>query len=219
MSIARTSLAFVEEKLQRLLSLAGDIKATFQPTITPVIVMADLIDPGVSTFRGRHFAYASELLSQGAANSVWGLRFAVPVILESVWVTASPVDGGGAGVFTRLPFYVIAPSVALGANPLPTLLVQGGTWCDGKLTESDQPPIYHGPAGLTQVATGAAFAQLAVSNRFWVWDHSGGSILAGNNFWPNSKGMQLPANGEIRVDMTLLGVGARVTIGCKGRIQ
>lgn len=219
MSLARTSLAFIEEKLQRLLGLAGDIKATFVPDIRPQIVMADLADPlGVSSFRGRHFAYASELLTVGAANTTWGVRFAVPMIIESFWVTASPVDGGGAGVFTRLPVHIIAPSVALGANPFPTLLVQGGTWADNKLTETDQPPIYHGPSGGSQTGTAGAMAQLSVANRAWVWGHSGGSILAGNNFWPLGRGIHFPANGEIRCNMTLLGTGTNITIGFKGRV-
>ena len=219
MSLARTSLAFIEEKLQRLLGLAGDIKATFTPEIRPQIVMADLADPlGVSSFRGRHFAYASELFTVGAANTTWGLRFAVPCIVESMWVAGAPFDGGGAGVPARLPVHAIAPSVAAGANPFPTLLVQGGTWVDNKLTESDQPPLYHGPSGAPQTGTAGAFAQLSVANRIWVFGQSGGSILAGWAAAPLGRGIHFAANGEIRVDTTKIGTGSQYTFGIKGRI-
>lgn len=214
---AKTSLGFIEEKLAKLLGLAGQINASFSPEIKPVIIQDDLTGPGVSTFRGRHWTWSTDTFTVGAANTTNGIRFGVPVIVECMWLAGSPIDGGGAGVNTRFPVHILSPAVALGANPLPTLTNLCASWVDNKLVESDSPPIFDGNGN--QTGTAAAFAQLTRLNRVWVGGFAGGSILNGLMTTPPGwKGMHLPANGELRGDVTKLGAGTNLTWGIMGRI-
>lgn len=213
MSEAKTSLGFLEEKLQRLLGLAGQIRATFTPELRPVILSSDLNDPGTASFRGRHFAFASELITVGAANTTFGLRFGVPCIIECMWVAGSPIDGGGAGVPTRFPVHNISPNPTT-AFPAVTTVV--GTWTDNKVSDTlDQPPLFSNGAQ----TDAASFPQLSISNRVWVAGFAGGSILNGLMATPPGwRGMHVAANGQLRCPTTLLGAGTSLTFGVMGRI-
>jgi hypothetical protein len=210
---AKTSLGFIEEKLQRLLGLAGTISASFEPELKPIIVTADMDNPGAASFRGRHFAFASDLITVGGANTTIGLRFGVPSIVECMWVAGSPIDGGGAGVPTRFPVHYISPNPP---NAFPATTTVVGTWVDNKTSDTaDQPPLF---SNGTQ-ADAASFALIGIANRVWVAGFAGGSILNGLMTTPPGwRGMHLPANAQLRCPLIHLGAGTSLTWGVMGRI-
>lgn len=209
---AKTSLGFIEEKLQRLLGLAGAISASFEPELKPVIVLGDADTPGSGRFRGRHFAFASDFITPGAGNTTFGLRVGVPCIIECMWVAGSPIDGGGAAVPTRFPVHYFSANAAP-AFPAVTTVV--GTWTDDKTSETDQPPLFSNGAQ----NDAASFALITIASRVWVAGFAGGSIL--NSFAatpPGWRGMHMPANSYLRCPTQFLGTGTSLTWGVMGRI-
>jgi hypothetical protein len=209
---AKTSLGFIEEKLQRLLGLAGTIAATFEPDIKPVMVIANVDTPGSASFRGRHWAFCSGLITVGAANTTFGLRFGVASIIECMWLAGSPIDGGGAGVPARFPIHLFGPAPAVA---LPAVTTVVGTWVDNKTVESDQPPLFSNGSQ----TDAPSYAQFGINNRVWIGGFAGGSIL--NSFMatpPGWLGMHVAAQSQLRADTTFLGAGTSLTWGVMGRI-
>jgi len=85
---ARTSLAFVEDKLRRSLGLAGDIGTTFTADVSPMVIVDDPQRPGCNTFKGRRFAL-SQTVGAVAGGGVVGVKAGVAVIITRVFVGAT----------------------------------------------------------------------------------------------------------------------------------
>lgn len=125
---ATTALATLEEKLRRALGLAGQIGASFDPRLTPVIIAGDLREPGNASFSGRHFAMGAYATYTAPYQSI---SFPVDVLLTSlrIWVQT-------AGQFNA---YITGPGVAPASNPVPFQNI--GTWSDRKGGSTDLTPF------------------------------------------------------------------------------
>lgn len=161
---AKTSLQAVEEKLRRLFNLAGTIGASFEPAITPVVVVSNLDDPGVGSFRGRHFAWVSEeFTAPGPANAVIGLRFGTEAIITRLLFT-------GGKVPTRCAAYLFPPELEASA-PAATLATPTGTWTDQRQKTVDNPPLLGTVAGIPVAGAVVNFTQ---ANRIAAWHYESG---------------------------------------------
>lgn len=200
---AKTSLAFVEDRFRRLFGLAGTIDASFAPEIRPVVVTADLRDPGVSSFRGRHFAWTTDLLAPLVGQCVAVQPF-VPVIIESLVVAGLPASA-------RAEAYYLSPGQMVGsALPVPAR-TGAGTFIDNKLVEFDYAPITDTAA---LAAAGGGAAQLNYTDRVATWNTSATGIYSETR---ELHGLHLPATGAIYFFFPTAG-GTNVTCACYGRI-
>lgn len=126
---AFTSLQFVEDKLRNFFGLAGRIDTKFTPEVTPALVVGDLRDPGVASFRGRWWSWASDDNLGGVVGQGIGLTFPAPVIVRGY--------GMVAGAPARFVVTYNSPDTTL---PFPTAR-GAGTWVDQKTRRLDQPPL------------------------------------------------------------------------------
>lgn len=126
---ARTALAQLEEKLRRNLGLAGEISATFQPTLTPVIIAGDLREAGNASNTGRSWMLA---LAPGGAGARFSIRFEADVLITGIYLQQHAGAANIAGVYLTTPGQ--APAVAVAG-------VLSGTWVDRKVITGDQVPI------------------------------------------------------------------------------
>lgn len=125
---AVTSLQHLEDKLRRYLGLAGKIDPQWAPTLTPVLMIGTLDDPGVASFRGRHFAVSSGIISD-AVTKIIAWQFKVAVIIRFVHAHGVNVSG---------ELYTLAPDET---DPAAILTNGVGTWIDQKVTGTDRCPI------------------------------------------------------------------------------
>lgn len=125
---ARTALAQLEEKLRRQLNLAGEVGATFQPVLTPVIITGDLREAGNASNVGRAFALGVQF--GAAANDGFSVRNEVDVFYDLIGITASAATASYS-------VWITAPSQA----PALVVLNLAGTWTDRKTIVGDQVPL------------------------------------------------------------------------------
>lgn len=133
---AKTSLGFLEDKFRKVFGLAGAIGATFEPTITPVFITGTALDPGVASFRGRHWAwqYGVDATAPSAANDTYGLQWPVDVIVRGIAVTGLADGNSQCTVFLIAPD---DPQIATwgGGNR------QTGTWIDQGTRAAERTPL------------------------------------------------------------------------------
>lgn len=134
---ASTSLGFIEDKLRKMLGLAGTIGAKFNADpINPVIIGGDIRDPGYASFRGRKWIwnYSVDAIAPSAANDTYGLSWAVPVVIRAIACV------GLQSVNSNCMAHMIAPDDALltnwGGGNRAT-----GTWTDQKNLAAEQTPL------------------------------------------------------------------------------
>lgn len=145
---ARTALAQLEEKLRRQLGLVGQVGATFDPHLTPVLVVGDLRDAGNASNQGRAFAlHFTGPIAVG--NDTFSVRPEQDVFIDQVtWACT------GAGSFD----IAIFPPGILGSLVAGGL---GGTWTDRKMVVGDQVPLTVS-TGFVGVVSGMTIGNIAV---------------------------------------------------------
>lgn len=133
---AKTSLGFLEDKFRKVFGLAGAIGASFDPEIKPVYITGTALDPGVASFRGRHWAwqYSVDAVTPSAANDTYGLQWPVDVIVRGMAVT------GLSDANSQVSAFLIAPDDAQiatwgGGNR------QTGTWIDQGVRAAERTPL------------------------------------------------------------------------------
>lgn len=132
---ARTALAQLEEKLRRQLGLAGEVGAQFQPTLTPVIIAADLREAGNASNQGRAFTWSFAGPIGLGFTTYMSLRTEADVFVDQMTLSIS-----AAGL---LQAYLTIP----GQSPGVAVVTLAGTWADRKLVAGDQVPLTQGVAG------------------------------------------------------------------------
>lgn len=134
---AKTALSNIEERIRKVLGLAGAYSLGLTEELVLQVKSGDLTGPGCSTYKGRRFMYASPATTNMAANFGWGLTITDHVILTSIWCA---VPANPAAAITNMEIWMLAPDVA----PATAMTTRGGTWVDGKLvtTTSERPPIF-----------------------------------------------------------------------------
>ncbi len=137
---ARTALAQLEEKLRRQLGLAGEIGASFEPKLTPVVIAGDLREAGNAANQGRAFAWAFHGAVGGWANNT-SLTAAADVYIDQIML-------GNAGALQLVRCWITAPDQAP-AVATPTIC---GSWTDRKRVGADQVPLFFGNGVLTGTA-------------------------------------------------------------------
>jgi hypothetical protein len=203
---ARTSLAFVEDRFRRMFGLAGAIETTFEPAIRPVVIAGDLRDPGVSSFRGRHWAWHSDPLAFSAGGLCIGIKFAVPVIVESLFLTGLAASG-------RVEAFYMNPEFMLNPGTLPALTRTGtGTFIDARDKENDYTPFSDVAAA---AAAGATSVQFNYTTRIATWV----SNAAGHyQSQIDLAGLQINATGALYFYNQSANSGTAVQIGAFGRL-
>lgn len=98
---ARTSLGQIEERLRRALGLAGNIGASFEPKLTPVIIAGDATAPGNPQFRGRRFNASTD----ETPGVTWctGVKALAPIVITRI--VGQPATTPGASSPLTLRFY------------------------------------------------------------------------------------------------------------------
>jgi hypothetical protein len=168
---AKTSLAFLEDKFRKAFGLAGTIGATFDAAIIPVYTVGDARDPGVASFRGRHWAWSFgfQVTAPSTANDTYGLTWPVDVLLNGITVVGL---GTGAVAGDQVEAFLLAPDdpqIATwgGGNR------QAGTWIDQKSLAADRAPILD---RALRVSAGMAITNPEL-RRIATWAASGQSHL------------------------------------------
>ena len=147
---AKTSFAQIEDKFRKAFNLAGLIGATFEPSIAPTLIIGNTDDPGYASFRGRHFAFASDNQSAPpAANGIFGWFTPVDVILHDISFVLQ-ASGNSAG-----QVYLIAPGGTMPAFAT----ANAGSWIDQKLSAADAVPFSVTTGTVVSAPTVATFAQ------------------------------------------------------------
>lgn len=136
---ARTALAQIEEKLRRQFGLAGEVGASLQPVITPVVITGDLRDAGNAANQGRAFAW-NYLGPLGAGFATFmSVRMEQDVFIDTLLL-------GFNGAAQLVQAWLTIP----GQAPAVAVTTLAGTWCDRKLIAGDQVPLTQGvPGALT----------------------------------------------------------------------
>lgn len=124
---ARTALAQLEEKLRRQLGLAGEVGASFQPQLTPVLIAGDLREAGNAANHGRAFSWCRA--SAVAANQGFSLRPEADIYIDQLFIS-SLVAG-------LIHVYLTAPNETTGV----AVASLQGTWVDRKTVGTDQVPL------------------------------------------------------------------------------
>lgn len=138
----RQSLNQIEETLRRQFNLAGEIGASLDPIVKPILIAGDLRDPGHHSHQGRCFVFASNV-STGAGVTVFPVLFGADVLIEALYCdTAAAVD---------FSFYVTIPGETI---PL-AVSAPAGAWRDRRLA-ADVPPMSQ--PGAWGALTGTAIA-------------------------------------------------------------
>ena len=196
---AKTSFAQIEEKFRRLFNLAGTIGASFAPSITPVVIVANTDGPGYSSFKGRHWAWISEQAGAGAATHVLGMTTPVDVIVTELFCLMPAVGSVTAHVTTPDQATTVS-----GAG----FTRQAGAWVDNRLTATDLCPFTD---RTTTTANAAVWALLTQNNRVGAWNGAGTSspLLSVGQ-------MHIAAGSSLVWDCVAAPVGLR--LGAFGRI-
>jgi len=155
---ALTALAQLEEKLRRQLGLAGEVGATFQPQLTPVIIAGDLRDAGNAANQGRWFRWT---FGNGGAfgNAYQSLRFeqdSLVTALDFCWAQPGETQ-----------CYLTARDQASAVAPV-TL---AGTWTDRKMIAGDQAPLTQGVLGVLTGTDGSP------QNRIFSFNPGAGNVV------------------------------------------
>lgn len=186
---ARTALAQIEEKLRRQFGLAGEVGASLNPAIVPVVITGDLRDAGNAANQGRAFAWAyTGPIGVGFAN-FQSLRTEQDVFLDYVVV-------GQAGALAVCSVWITVPSQAPAVAPV----ALAGTWTDKKLIAGDQVPLTQGVPG---ALTGT---NVSDQNRIL-------GVALANDTQAFRVNIMLPAGAALN----FTGGGAMIA-GCSGRI-
>lgn len=202
---AKTSLGFIEDRFRKLFNMAGTIDATFAPTITPSVVIADTRDAGYSTFRGRHWAWWSDFIAPAAGQCI-GIQFAVPVIVNNIGVT-------GLGMNNKADAYYIAPQ-SMNPSTLPVIArTAAGTWIDQRELTTELTPFTDTAA---PQAAGAGAAQFTVSNRIGAWAVPN-TVGVGYDTMLDLGGLHIGAGGALWFNFPVVPSG-NVACGMYGRI-
>lgn len=195
---AKTSLQQIEDKLRNLFRLAGTIGATFEPNVTPVVIVGNTDEPGVADFRGRHFAWCSDVQGVGAApaSSVIGWKTPVDVQIHGLWVSCA----AGAGFRT----YAALQPPDVSPVPLSLTRVAAGSWIDRRSVTVDTTPFTD--VGVwTAVTSAPAYAAMnAATFRIASWVYGAGSssdgvipiklhVVAGSSIYWDTASMSGPA--------------------------
>lgn len=195
---ARTSLQQVEERLRKLFNLAGNIGATFEPDIRPVILAGDLDGPGYASFRGRHFAVMSPAMGPNAtANDVYAILFPVNFVAYSLHLT-------GLAPNSVVSCFALEPE-APGLSGV-VINTATGTWIDQRSQTADPTP-FTDTGGRTANAT---LTGLCVSTRRVA------SWAANNNGSGSERDVVLQGGGGMFPAGTVLCwtlAGAQATVG------
>lgn len=188
---ARTALAQLEEKLRRNLQLAGEIGATFEPRLTPVIITADLREAGNASNQGRAFSWA--FFGNTGVNGFFSLRTEADVYIDRLYFSNTAASTAEA--------WITVPGVA----PAVAVVTLAGTWTDRKMITGDQVP-------LTQSTAFAALAGTNVSDQNRIVAAQIVAALPNVDFETN---IMLPATSHL--NFRILGTGSGA-IGIRGRI-
>ena len=188
---ARTALAQVEEKLRRQFGLAGEVGASLQPVITPVIITGDLRDAGNASNQGRAFAFSyAGPIGAGIGGPYWSLRTEADIFVDRITLTLS-----AAGLCRC---YLLTP----GVTPAVAVATLAGTWVDRKTIAGDQVPLTRGvPGALTGTAETDQTTFLSVL------------CAASGAYVPVDVNMMLPAGSTINLQVT-----AATVFNMSGRI-
>lgn len=204
---AKVALQVLEERLRKMLGLAGTIDATFTPSLTPVIVVGDTREPGYSTFRGRHWVYASNNITStnSVANQCFGVQWMVDVLIDGLFLTGMP-PLGRCGAYHWPPDDILSRPV--------TTFGPRGTWIDQKRTEAgDFAPIFD--TNGTQNNAGTAFDNI---ERLCWWTANANGIASASHV--SLGGIHLPAQSRIYWDTSGIPLATThgVQVGAWGRI-
>lgn len=200
----------LEDRLRRLLGLAGEIGSSFEPQLKPVVVAGDLREAGLSSYRGRHWGYASDALAGvgKVAQQVFVLQFQERCLVDGVFAI-------GIGPDSRVNAHVIAPDAGA-ALFTPAGQRSCGTWTDNKMFTADACPLLD----TANVGLGGAapFAGLTVQNRFASWSTPAASGSNGDA-QRQLNGMMIPAGGQIVWDTSFVALQvSQFQVGAWGRI-
>lgn len=188
---AKTALAQIEEKLRRQFNLAGEVGASLQPVITPVVITGDLREAGNSANQGRAFEYC--FVGSNAAQQHFSVRNEAEIFVDRIFMSVNAA--GQSACWLTVPG--IAPAVAV------TTLA--GTWTDRKVISGDQVP-------LTQSAAFAALAGTTDTDQNRVCSGN----LAGAGILQFDVNIMLAAQSHL--NFRLAGGGLTAVIGFRGRI-
>lgn len=204
---ASTSLGFIEDKLRKMLGLAGTIGAKFNADpINPVIIGGDIRDPGYASFRGRKWVwnYSVDAIAPNVANDTYGLSWAVPVVIRQITVTGLTVAGSAVMAHLFAPDDAILTSWG-GGNRIT------GTWTDQKNQAAEQTPLLD---RALRVSAGMAIGSPHLSCiGYWA---SGGTSGSTPNELPVV--IHAPANAAILFQPTIAAGDIRVRFGIHGEI-
>lgn len=192
---AKTALSLLEQKLRRQLGLAGEIGATFEPKLTPVIIAGDLREPGNSAgFQSRSFGVAF-VGAGGGANLFFSWRADAPLLITEVFCM---IVGAGH----TATFYLTRPGTAPGV----VASVNTGTWVDDKQTDENVPI-------LRSVGAGAGFGPLTGTASTDTTTFFGVSGIFAQT---SRMKLMLPVGSHINVQVS--GAGSNLAMGFSGRI-
>lgn len=195
---AKTSLQQVEERLRKLFNLAGNIGATFEPDIKPVVLAGDLDGPGYASFRGRHYAVLSPAMGPNAtANDVYAILFSVPIVVYALHLT-------GLAPNSVVAAYALEPE-APGLSGV-VINTACGSWIDQRALTADPTPFFD-TGGRTPNAT---LTGLCVSTRrIAAWAANGNGACSERDVVLQGGGGQFTAGTVICFTLA----GAQATVG------
>lgn len=203
----KQSFAGIEDKLRKLWNLAGVIGASFRPEITPSLTIADLREPGVASFSGRHWAWVSDDLTVlPASNGVIGFKFAQDILVDGVWSQGTDA----ANVF-YIGVYQVTPDMT---QPL-TLNRASGSWIDQRRLITDTPPCLD-VAAVTS-SGGPAYTAMRVS-ACRIGMLPGKASVGCPNPLEWKWGLHVPAGNSIYFDVQPITTIGTLHLGAYGRI-
>lgn len=175
---ARSSLSQIEERLRRAFGLAGEIGLELDSAkMAPVVIAADLRDPGLSPERGRYFTAVKGPSLAGVGATAWTVLFRRDVIIESIVLSA---------VANVSDLYVVEHLIP-GVAPSNAPIQLGGLWTDFRTTTGDRPPIFEtngfvadGAPFINDLSRVAGFSGLG-AGAFYAQTHVKWHLLAGSH--------------------------------------
>jgi hypothetical protein len=192
------SLSFIEEKLRRAFSLAGNIGARLDPVLSPVIIAHDLREPGHASHLGRCWSWCFDS-GTPAGVSVVSALFGADVLIEAVQCGGEIAVGGLVELYVTTPTETI-PIAVTGPN---------GAWRDRKVVAADVPPI-------TSPAAWGALTGTAIANGNRLAQWFGGVAAVGRDNTPREMKIMVPAGGALTWRSTT--ASSAIRVGMWGRI-